>query len=543
MLGYTEDEIKDDSSEWFNRVHHQDIEKLKLALSSHIRGATPHFESEYRIRNKDKTYRWMLSRGLAVRGEDGVAYRMAGSQTDISDRKTAEEKLLYDAFFDNLTGLPNRALFMDRLNSAIERTRRREGYQYAVLFLDLDQFKNINDSLGHPVGDQLLIAVANMLKANIRATDTVARLGGDEFVILLEDIHDESAAVRVSELILGKLASPIRLVDNEVFISTSIGIVLSTIGYHKPEDVLRDADIAMYAAKARGKSNHELFKPAMRERIMKRMELETDLRQAIEEGQLLVHYQPILSLKNGHILGFEALVRWQHPQRGLIFPAEFIPLAKETGLILPIDQWVIETACHQISEWQSRYLFDPPLKVNVNLTGNFLSQPHLLEMIKSVLGEARLEERYLSLDVSENSLVEFGESFTEVITILRKSGIEVYIDDFGTGYSSLVYLKRFAASALKIDQGLISQMSSRDDNTQIIRTMIELAHDMGMQAYAEGIETEKQLRMLKSMGCDGGQGFLFAQPLDPGAINERFENPGKSGHPLATWETVGKRSS
>jgi len=258
---------------------------------------------------------------------------------------------------------------------------------------------------------------------------------------------------------------------------------------------------------------------------------------------LVVHYQPIISIKTGQVSGFEALVRWQHPVRGLVLPGDFIALAQETGLILPIDQWVIETACSQISEWQSCFHFDPPLMVNVNLTGKFIVQPNLLKMIGGILSKTGLEAKYLSVDVTESAFVEFGESFADIVAALRKSGIEVQIDDFGTGYSSLVYLKGFPVSALKIDQIFVSQMSSRDDNTQIIRTIIELAHDLGMRAYAEGIETERQLRMLKSMGCDGGQGYLFARPLEPGTITEMFEDSGTSGHLLVSWKTMVTRPS
>ena len=543
MLGYVEDEIKNEPNEWFNRIHPQDLEKVKLDLSAHIRGLTTHFENEHRVLHKDGSYRWLLSRGIAVKGEDGVVNRIAGSQSDISDRKAAEAKLLHDAFFDRLTGLPNRSLFMDRLKNAIERSKRRKDYIFAVLFLDLDQFKNVNDTLGHPVGDQLLIAIANILKSNLRTTDTVARLGGDEFVILLEDIEDTVAAVSISEWILRKLASPIRLVENEVFISASIGIVLSTLGYSLPEDILRDADIAMYAAKARGKATFELFNPTMRERILKRVSLESDLRRAVESEQLLIFYQPIVSLKNGQLVGLEALARWQHPERGLITPSEFITLARETGLIIPIDQWVLEKACSQIQKWQDQFQFDPKLKININVTSNMIAQPDFVEIIKATIKETKLEFNNLRLEITESTVMANSETITDIIKSLNEIGVEVQIDDFGTGHSSLMYLQKFHLDALKIDKLFIQQMSEQGNNTEIVRTIVELAHELNMEACAEGIETKHQLAKLRSMNCDCGQGFLFSIPLDAKAVSAMLENKEPDEKVFAPWRDLISESS
>jgi diguanylate cyclase (GGDEF)-like protein/PAS domain S-box-containing protein len=523
MLGYEEDQIENDPSEWFERIHPQDMEKVKLAISAHIRGLTAHFESEHRVQHKDGEYLWMLSRGLAVRDKDSNATRIAGSQTDISARKTAEAKLLHDAFYDRLTGLPNRALFMDRLRNAIERSKRRSDYGFAVLFLDLDQFKNVNDTLGHPVGDQLLVAIANMLKSNLRATDTVARLGGDEFVILLEDTKDESAATTISKWIVKKFSSPFRLAENDVFVTTSIGIVLSSLGHDQPEDVLRDADIAMYAAKAQGKGIFQVFNPVMRERILRRVGLEADLRQALVSKQMRIHYQPIISLKTGELLALEALARWQHPERGLISPLEFIPLAQETGLIITLDQWMLTEASRQVHTWQTRYRFDPPLKLNLNVAHSLFTQTGLVKRIEAILKDTGLDKQNLQLEITENALVEHNGPMSGIITELSKMGIEVNIDDFGTGYSSLIHLQKLPVFALKIDHTFIQQLRQVSGNTEIVRTIIDLAHDLKLTVFAEGIETQEQLDQLKAMDCDCGQGFLFSHPLDPEATEVLLE--------------------
>ncbi|MBN1147224.1 MAG: EAL domain-containing protein [Anaerolineales bacterium] len=538
MLGYDESEISDDPDEWLGRIHPQDVEKVRLALSAHIRGLAPQFESEHRVQHKDGSYRWVLSRGLAVRGQGVTASRIAGSQTDISARKAAEAKLLHDAFYDRLTSLPNRALFIDRLKSAIERSRRREEYNYAVLFLDLDQFKNVNDTLGHPVGDQLLVAIANLLQSNLRASDTVARLGGDEFVILLDDIRDESAATRISEWILRKFASPFRLAENDVFVTTSIGIVMSTLGHDRAEDVLRDADIAMYAAKAQGKATYEWFKPSMRERILKRVALEADLRQAIENEQIVAYYQPIVSLQSGKLLGFEALARWQHPQRGLVMPKEFIPLAQETGLIIPLDLWVFKQAGRQVYEWQIRFRFDPPLTLAVNISKNLFNRPDLIETIEQVLQATGLDRRNLKLEITESALTEHNGSTVEIIAKLNEIGLEVQIDDFGTGSSSLIHLQKFPAAALKVDYSFVQQLRDQGGNTEIVRAIIGLAHDLDMLAIAEGIETSVQLEQLKAMKCDSGQGFLLSHPLDVQATEALLASIAAGEIPFSPWKDL-----
>lgn len=520
MLGYEDDEIGDDPQEWFSRVHPQDIDGLRQALSAHLRGVTPHFEHEHRVLHKNKAYRWMLSRGIAVRGTDGSAGRIAGSQTDITERKEVESRLMHDAFTDGLTHLPNRASIQERLNQAIENSRAGKGYLFAVLYLDLDRFKDINDSLGHPAGDELLIAVTGMLQSQLRESDIVARLGGDEFVILLERIRDPNYAITVSRRIIEMLSRPIYLEKYQAYVSTSasIGIVLSSLGYSQAEEILRDADIAMYAAKAKGKGTYELFDPAMRERILRRVALESDLQQALEKNQLQVFYQPILSLSSGQLIGFEALVHWHHPVYGMLPASEFIPLAQEAGLIIPIDWWVFEEACRQMREWQSRYRFTPPLQIHVNLTSSLLARPNLVHNIQQILKKTGLSPNAMALEVTESIVSANYELVVQIIQALREMGVHVEVDNFGTGVSSLLNLKRFPFSAVKIDRAYIKLIDQDENSAQLTRTMVELAHKLGMRATAEGVENETQLQQLRSMDCDFGQGFLFAASQAPEAV-------------------------
>jgi len=502
MLGYEEEEIGDSPNEWFSRVHSEDIERLKLDLTAHFNHSTAHFENEHRILHKDGTYRWILSRGLAVWDPTQVATRIAGSQTDITDRKYAEEKLLHDAFYDKLTGLPNRALFMDHLNLAVERAKRRDDYCFAVLFMDLDRFKDINDRFGHLTGDQVLIAVAKILEGRMRSTDTVARFGGDEFVILLEDVGTPESANQIADWIQKELSAPFQISDYEAYISASIGIVLSKTGYTRAEDVLRDADIAMYMAKANGKAKHEIFSPPMRENIMNKLELETDLRQALEKKQLRVHYQLIVSLEKGDLISLESLVRWNHPIRGLIAPAEFIPLAEETGLVIAIDRWVMREACLQLKKWQQEIPNLSNLKISVNISGKNLEQPDLVDYIESVLIETGLAGESLILEITETNLLDNSELINSVFQRLKRLGVQIQIDDFGIGYSSLSYLSNFPINALKIDRSFVSKIIDDSNNLKIVQAIIMLSQRLGVGVIAEGLETEEQLSQLKSLGCE-----------------------------------------
>ncbi|GAB4480444.1 MAG: hypothetical protein Kow0088_22040 [Anaerolineales bacterium] len=438
-----------------------------------------------------------------------------GVSTDITERKLAEEKLSYNAYHDALTGLPNRLLFTDRLEHLLDRVKRHDHKEwFAVMFLDLDHFKSVNDTLGHVLGDQLLIMVAKRLQMALRASDTIARFGGDEFVILLEDLATLQDATQVAERILTQLIHPFNLAGQEVNLSGSIGIVLSTSDYEKSEDLLRDADIAMYRAKALGRNRYVIFNTTMRTFVVKQLELEQELRYAIEHEQLELHYQPISDMDDNRIIGFEALVRWRHPEKGLIPPSEFIPFAEESGLILPMGNWVLHQACRQMRQWQERYPSHPPLTVSVNLSNKQFSQPDLFEQVESALQESGLPPQSLQLEITESVIMENAELTIATLERLVAMGVKIHIDDFGTGYSSLAYLHLLPIHAIKIDRSFISGQSSESNGMEIAKTIINLAHDLKIDTIAEGVETERQWESLRDWKCEYAQGYLIAKVLD-----------------------------
>jgi diguanylate cyclase (GGDEF)-like protein/PAS domain S-box-containing protein len=518
MLGFEEREVGEAPSEWFDRVHPDDLPVVRLALSEHLTGRAPAFESEHRMLHAGGGYRWVLTRGLAVRTPNGsngdVAYRMAGSQSDITARKAAEERLLHDAFHDPLTGLPNRALFMDRLGMAIAHAKRRLSYTFAVLFIDLDRFKNVNDSLGHSVGDELLVAVARRLESCLRPGDTVARLGGDEFTILLDEVTDVEHAVQVAQRMHREMSRPFRVQGHEVFVTMSLGITVGAGGdYDRPEDVLRDADTAMYGAKTSGKSRDAVFDPNMHDRAVALLQLETDLRRAIEHSEFEIYYQPIVSLSCGKIDAFEALLRWRHPRRGLLCPDSFVPVAEDTGLIVPIGWWVLHEACSQLADWQSRPWGGEHLAVTVNLSGRQFMQADLVQRIENILYRTGIRSGSLRLEITESTIMEQAEEAVEKLLALRRLGVKLYIDDFGTGYSSLSYLHRLPVDALKIDRSFISEMDTGDERSEIVGTIVTLARTLRMDVAAEGIETAEQVTRLRALACHYGQGYFFSKPV------------------------------
>ncbi|HSB66859.1 MAG TPA: EAL domain-containing protein, partial [Anaerolineales bacterium] len=519
MLGFSDEEITEDPNEWFNRVHPDDLAQLKTNISAHIKGLSAHFECEYRMQHSNGTYRWMLSRGMAVMGSNKSALRMAGSQTDIDLRKKAEDKLLHDALHDSLTELPNRTLFIDRLKHVIERSMRDSRHIYAVIFLDLDRFKDVNDSLGHLIGDQLLIATAHLLQSILRPMDTVARLGGDEFVILIEDIRDVSDVTRVADRIQRKLMMATLLPNHTIFMSASMGIVLSTTGYDRPEDILRDADTAMYRAKENGRARFEIFDSAMRDQIMLRLELESALRQAIEKEELDVYYQPVVDIKSGRTMWFEALVRWKHNTRGLLSPNDFIPLADETGMIIQLDRLVMRKAAVQLVKWQKQFLYDPPLGVSVNISGKHVSQPDFVDYIVQMLQQTGLSASSLNLEITENAVMGNFDIFLEVLDKLQDFGIPVQIDDFGVGYSSLNYLSHYSIKVLKIDRSFISRIPKDHNYLKIVQAIIKLTHGLGLTVVAEGVENKDQLAQLNQLECEYIQGKIISMPADIFAIS------------------------
>jgi len=441
---------------------------------------------------------------------------------DISARKLIEEKLIHDAFHDALTGLPNRALFKEHLKLAVERAKKKDKFLFAVLFLDLDRFKNVNDSLGHAVGDELLVGIARRLESHIRPVDRVARLGGDEFAILLDGIEDPSDATRVAGRLQLELQLPFNIRGHDVFTSVSVGIAMSSTGYSGPDDVLRDADTAMYRAKALGKARYEIFDLEMHSRAVALLKLETDLRLAVERQEFIIQYQPIMKLGANRIHGFEALVRWQHPERGLLSPLEFIPIAEETGLIIPIGRWVLWEACRQTRIWQEEFPGCEELTLSVNYSGKQFMQPDVIEQVKLILADTGFNPCLLQLEITESAVIENTKTVTEMILQLRALGIRLSMDDFGTGYSSLSYLHNFPIQTLKIDRSFISNKGEAGDN-EIVRTIIMLARNLGLDVVAEGVETEEQLAYLQALDCEYGQGFLFDHPLDPNVVEAKLK--------------------
>ncbi|MEH2027356.1 sensor domain-containing protein [Nostoc sp.] len=500
----------------------------------------------YDLEGKQLGWRWLLCniserkqaeemlhrtyRELEIRVAERTAELVKANQkllNEITERKRVESQLLHLAFHDALTGLANRAAFMKHLKHAINYSKRHSDYLFAVLFIDLDRFKVINDSLGHLNGDQLLLAIASRLEICVRSIDTAARLGGDEFTILLEGVQDVSDAITVAERIQQELALPFELDGQEVFITASIGIALSsTVDYEHPEELLRDADTAMYHAKVLGRARYELFNSDMYANAVARLQLETDLRRAIERLEFRVYYQPIISLTSGSILGFEALLRWQHPERGLLNPADFIPLAEETGLILSIGRWGLHEACRQMQAWRVCHRSNLLKKISVNLSVKQFSQPDLIEQIGQILHSTGLDAGTLALEITESVIVENGDKVTAALLQLREMGIELSIDDFGTGYSSLGRLHNFPISVLKIDRSFISPMGTNSKNVEIIEIIVTLAHKLGVDVLAEGVETKEQLVLLRKLNCEYGQGHFFSVPLNSSAAEALImQNP------------------
>jgi diguanylate cyclase (GGDEF)-like protein/PAS domain S-box-containing protein len=511
MLGYSADAVGDSVEEWFDRVHTDDLPHVQKALAAHRNGETEQFESEHRMRHCDQTYRWVLTRGVVTGDATGRQTRMAGSQTDITRGKAA----------DPLTGLPNRVLFMDHLDAAIKIAHQQPDFLFAVLFLDLDRFKVVNDSLGHHVGDELLVEVARRLESCMRTSDvvsrlndrsTIARFGGDEFVLLLKGIKHSENAYHVASRILSVLSEPLTLRGHNVSVSASIGIAIGTYGGCDPNDLMRDADTAMYQAKSTGKSRVCMFDQAMRTLAIERLELEADLKQGLANGEFEIYYQPIVSLQSGRIEGFEALLRWQNPIRGMISPADFIPIAEETGYIVELGAWVLKQACRQLRIWQVDHPHESPLTVSVNVSSKQFADPTLMDRVADCLKETGLDARCLILEITESALMNDLDLANRALKQLHDLGVRISLDDFGTGYSSLSYLQQFPIDTIKIDRSFIQKLEASSQAEEIVRTIVALAHGLGMKVTAEGIESQSQLTKLHEITCETGQGYLYARP-------------------------------
>jgi diguanylate cyclase (GGDEF)-like protein/PAS domain S-box-containing protein len=622
MVGYSDLDLSDHPQEWFDRVHPHDRSSLDAAIRDYLEGIGSHFEQEYRLQHGDGSYRWMQGRGLIVWSNDGKAQKLVGSQVDITAQKQAEEELWRSTFFDRLTELPSWSGFVSHLEHAINQVQQDSQRRFAVLWLDLDQFKLINNSLGNTLGDRLLLAIAQRLKSLLSANQVVARLGEDEFAILLKSVPSSDAAVEIAQQIQQSLACPFNLDDHEVFVSASVGIVLSAPYYLDPEHLLRDAGTAMYRAKAMGRASCLVFDKSMRTGMLVKLRLESDLRRAIAQGErqsqmglaasslalgdaapaapvsslqveeirtgaiasgsaggpasnpasnpagnpasgaltssttaapdpaetlqtarstlnaklnlpsqyagqysgqypgLELYYQPIVQLSTGQVAGFEALVRWQHAEQGLLFPSRFISMAEETGLIIPLSWWVLRTACRQMSYWRRLFPGSRALTMSVNLSSKQFSMLDLSDRIHQILEESNLDPTSLKLELTESMVIENAASVIDILYQLRTLGIQLAIDDFGTGYSSLSYLPRFPLTTLKIDRSFVEQIGDCNDNLEIVRTILALAHKLRMDVVAEGVETEAQAVRLREMGCEYGQGFFFYKPLNVEAATQ-----------------------
>jgi diguanylate cyclase (GGDEF)-like protein/PAS domain S-box-containing protein len=512
LLGCTAGELAPRITEWFDRVHPEDLAGLRAEIDRHQAGETLRFEHEHRIKRKDGMLLWVLARGVAsTRGELGPP-RITGWVTDITEQKRSEAQLRRLAFHDALTGLPNRALFLDRLHQAHQRALRRSS-KYAVLLADLDRFKVVNDSLGHSAGDLLLVKVARLLRDTLRPTDTIARLGGDEFIMLLEDLDRPQLAEEIAAEVLGALCQPLEIEGHRMVVGASIGV--SAGGGDRdsvPEDVVREADIAMYQAKNLGGSRVELFDSASHANIKERLDLENELRKALEGETLHVHYQPIVDVELGTVVGFEALARWHHPLLGPVSPGKFIPVAEEAGLIEQLGECVLRLACREAVQLHRQFPQAPAWRMGVNLSVAQLARTDLCSRIEAVLEETQLPPDYLSLEITESGLLEDTETATRTFAALQARGVRLAMDDFGTGYSSLQYLRRFRVDTLKIDGSFVRDLD-HSAGEEICAAIITLGRDLGLSVIAEGVERPEELRRLRRLGGRYAQGFLLSKPL------------------------------
>jgi diguanylate cyclase (GGDEF)-like protein/PAS domain S-box-containing protein len=499
---------------WLSRVHNDDIAMVREALDKHIKERTRQFECEYRIQHEDGEYRWMLNRARAVWDDNDRAVRVVGSQTDITDRKEAEARVLHEALHDGLTQLPNRTQYMQELSGLMTRALEADSSKaFAVMTLNLERLKSVNDAMGYLAGDQLLVSVADRLKSTVGIQNLVARLNGDEFAVLLRDVPSVDDAANMACRIHTDLAVPFQLQSREMPMAASIGICHSSSPHAVAEDMLRDSHTAMYYAKAQGSARHQVFDAAMHERAVQRLQMEADLRQAIKNGDLSLHYQPIISFKTGGIAGFEALVRWDHPDRGFVSAADFIPLAEDTGLVVPLGEFVLHEACRQAREWELNFSNGTRYGVNVNLAPQQFSDGSIVDLIRDTIRETSLSPELINFEITERSLLDEHRNNSEIIEEIKALGPAVYIDDFGTGYSSLNYLIRFGVDGLKLDRSFVTGLDKDAEQQQVVGAVLDLAHTLGLGVTAEGIEHDSEREVLSDLNCDFAQGYFFARPM------------------------------
>jgi diguanylate cyclase (GGDEF)-like protein/PAS domain S-box-containing protein len=543
LFGCEAQDVGTSTEEWFSRIHEEDRTRVKAELGACL--ADKHqtqFVSEYRIQHTSHDYRWVLTRGAIIRSAEGAPIRIVGSLTDITASKA----------FDTLTGLPNRLLFVESLSETIRNCAQDPQSRFALLFLDLDRFKVVNDSLGHLAGDHLLERVARRLEASVRLSKDrknpdklarfgLARFGGDEFAVLLSDIKNANDPVLVAMRLLERIQAPFQLEDREVFVGLSIGIAIGDSSYSSPSDILRDADTAMYRAKSAGGGRYQLFSEAMRTDAQERLELESDLRRALENKELVLCFQPKVQLNTGGVAGFEALLRWRHPRLGMISPAKFIPIAEDTGLIVPIGVSILEEATRKIRHWQNRFPMEPPLSIAVNVSGKQLMQPDFTEVVRRVLEETGIPPSSLSLEITENVVFQENVNILQILTSLKALGVQLEVDDFGTGYSSLSRLDRYPFDAIKIDQSFVFRMGMDKRSADVIRGVVSLAKRLNLGLIAEGIENGDNAEALDMIGCAHGQGFYFSKPMEAEEVERHLEANRSSGawHPRKLYKAGG----
>jgi PAS domain S-box-containing protein len=538
LLGYSADDLK--GTPHLEQIHPDDRERvIRAAEKANTTGLGERLE--YRIRHKDGSWRVLESTTNVIRDAKGNIDGLVVVNRDITERRLVEEALAHSAFYDGLTNLPNRTLLVDRIGRALTMSHRHSAFQFGILCIDIDGFKVVNDSLGHVSGDALLIQIAERLSASLRRSDTIsrpllteqnkatagtttlARPGGDEFIVLAEELHDPSDAVRIADRVQEKLAYPFDVNGHEIVITASIGIAFSGNASTEPEGVLRDAEIAMYRAKRAGKARSQVFDHAMHAEALKRLQLETDLRKAVENEEFRAFYQPIVSLEDRRIVGFEALLRWQRPE-GIVMPNDFIPLADETGIILSINRQIFPEACRQLRKWQGLFAAGPPLFLSVNISPTQFAQADLASQISQLLAETAIDPRSVALEITETIAMADAQRSAAVLADLKALGVKINIDDFGTGYSSLSRLQGFHVDTLKVDRAFVCRIDNDREIYEIVRSIVMLAHNLGLQVIAEGVETEAQLELLKKIGCERGQGYLFSKPADPVTISNLLAN-------------------
>lgn len=526
MIGCSEQGIKNNPIEWLVRVHATDIQKLRDNIAACWIGEIPQFEMEYSLLHQDGTYRSMYCKCIAVTNDQGVVRRLVGSQTDITDRKQIEDQLNHQAVYDRLTKIPNRQLFIQKLKELSQLPRHPE-YLFGILYLDLDRFQQVNYNFGHLIGDRLLVEIVQRLKCCLRTQDLIARLGGDEFAILLLGYSDLDYPLEVASLIQKEFSLPVKVGDCSILITTSIGIAgVDPLDTQDPVinliELLQNAEIAMHEAKAKGKARSIVFEPVLHWQNLEHSKSENDLREAIEQEQFELHYQPIVKLDDQQLIGFEALIRWQHPTRGLVYPADFIPLAEDTGLIVPIGWWALGSACQQMALWQQQYQGANSVFISVNITAKQFSQPYAGDIIAQILDTTGLDPHCLKLEITESDIIKNIDAVRLTVEKLKILGVQLSMDDFGTGYSSLSYLHSLPVDTLKIDRSFIKNIDSDRHQLELVKTIIKLAEVFNLDLIAEGIETKEQCQQLLDLQCKYGQGYLFSKPLSSSQASSLF---------------------